>query len=313
MGPESHPHPHNQGPTKKSSGAKEGFSVYGLFHHLARTPQGKYLLRQWFLRPSVSITLINERLDAVAVLSRPENDVVVSNIIKNLASVVNIRMILINLRRGVSGGAGKAAGITKSIWSGIRKFSYHTIGISKELEHIVGAEQLPIVNKIREIFDTRRLAEVGSMINEVVDFEESLQQQRTVVRPNVDDALDERKRLYEGIGELLSRAARSIAEEVPEGLPNDLNVIYFPQIGFLVAMPKDLEVGRALWEGTEDEPWENMFSSEAITYYKNSPMRQMDEQFGDIYGDICGVPSSLISEWLWTNLSQIGKLKSYMT
>ena len=272
------------------------------------------MLRQWFLRPSTSSTLINERLEAVEVFARPDNDVVVSNIIKNLAAIVNIRTILINLRRGVLGGTGKASGIAKSIWSGIRKFSYHTIGISKELEHLIGAERLPIFGKIREIFDTRRLAEAGSLINEVVDFEESIQQQRTVVRPGIDDALDERKRLYEGIGELLSRAARSIAQEVPEGLSNDLNVIYFPQIGFLVAMPKDPEVGRALWEGTEDEPWENMFSSEAITYYKNSPMRQMDEQFGDIYGDICGVLSSSIFEWLlWINLSQIGRLKSFMT
>jgi len=50
----------------------------------------------------------------------------------------------------------------------------------------------------------------------------------------------------------------------------------------------DLEVGRALWEGTEEDVWEKMFSSERIAYYKNYQMTEMDQRFGDIYGDICG-------------------------
>lgn len=43
---EVHPQAHNQGPTNTNSGSKEGLSVYGLFQNLARTPQGKHLLRQ---------------------------------------------------------------------------------------------------------------------------------------------------------------------------------------------------------------------------------------------------------------------------
>jgi len=67
-----------------------------------------------------------------------------------------------------------------------------------------------------------------------------------------------------------------------------LNVIYFPQIGFLIAVPKDPEIGRALWEGTDDDVWEKAFSSDMTAYYKNYQMTEMDERFGDIYGDICG-------------------------
>jgi len=113
-------------------------------------------------------------------------------------------------------------------------------------------------------------------------------QHRTVVKAGVSEELDEQKRLYEGISDLLSEVARDIAGNVPAGLVDNLNVIYFPQIGFLIAMPMDLEVGRALWEGTEDDVWEKMFSSERIAYYKNYQMTEMDQRFGDIYGDICG-------------------------
>ncbi|RMZ88581.1 hypothetical protein DV736_g4193, partial [Chaetothyriales sp. CBS 134916] len=59
--PESHPNIFNQGPG--TSGSKEVLSVFGLFQHHARTPQGKAQLRTIFLRPSLDVNVINERLD----------------------------------------------------------------------------------------------------------------------------------------------------------------------------------------------------------------------------------------------------------
>jgi len=65
-------------------------------------------------------------------------------------------------------------------------------------------------------------------------------------------------------------------------------VIYFPQIGYLIAMPMDPETGQSYWEGTEDDHWEKMFTSDRMVYYKNDQMNEMDSQFGDIYTEICG-------------------------
>lgn len=104
----------------------------------------------------------------------------------------------------------------------------------------------------------------------------------------VDSALDEHRRLYEGIDSLLSEVAREIASSIPDTLPLDLNVVYLPQIGFLITMPMDPETGRSMWEGTEEDVWEKMFSSEANVYYKNTQMRDMDGHFGDLWNDICG-------------------------
>lgn len=50
VGAESHPSTQSQG--SNGHGAKESLSVYGLFHSLAQTPQGKRKLRQAFIRPS---------------------------------------------------------------------------------------------------------------------------------------------------------------------------------------------------------------------------------------------------------------------
>ena len=121
---ESNPNTHSQGPTKASSGSKEGLSVYGLFHHLARTPQGKYLLRQYFLRPSMDMDVINQRLETASVFLRPDNNGPMHNIVKSLGQIKHMRTVMIHLRKGISNGLSKGGGIKSGIWSTLRSVRY---------------------------------------------------------------------------------------------------------------------------------------------------------------------------------------------
>ena len=116
----------SQGPSEDAHGSKEGLSIYGLFHHLARTPQGKYRLRQYFLRPSLDLDVINERLDSVGVFLRPINAEPVQNMIKSLKSIRNMRTVLINLRKGVNRSGAKPVG--SNVWSCIRWVSLQSAG-----------------------------------------------------------------------------------------------------------------------------------------------------------------------------------------
>ena len=120
---ESSPNTHSQGPTKASSGSKEGLSVYGLFHHLARTPQGKHLLRTYFLRPSLDLNVINQRFETASVFLRPENKVPMDSIIKSLGQVKNMRTVMVHLRKGISNALSKGGGIKSGIWSSLRSVS----------------------------------------------------------------------------------------------------------------------------------------------------------------------------------------------
>jgi DNA mismatch repair protein MSH5 len=117
---EAHPHSHNRGPNA-NSGAKEGLSVYGLFHHLARTPQGKFLLRQCFIRPSMNIGVIDERLNAVSVFYRSENTSVLDALVQNMKNIGNMRVMVINLRKGVGGSLPGRNGLSRSVWASVRE------------------------------------------------------------------------------------------------------------------------------------------------------------------------------------------------
>ncbi|KAI4752933.1 hypothetical protein E4T52_14463 [Aureobasidium sp. EXF-3400] len=286
---ESHPHSHNQGPAKTNSGSKEGFSVYGLFHSLARTPQGKLLLRQYFLRPSTNMDVINERLDTINFLLRAENSEQMETLIKNLSKIKNMRTVMIKLRKGISDSGVSKRGPPNFIWSGIRLFAYHALQIKDCFQEVIGVERLAIRNKVLEQFHGVQLAEVGKSITEVIDFELSRDEGRNVVRQGVDHDLDELKRTYEGLESLLIQVAQHVAQSVPASLHANINVVFFPQIGFLIAIPQDPITGHGVFEGPENEPWEKMFTTEDFAYYKNENVIEMDSYFGDIYGRICEI------------------------
>ena len=296
---ESHPNAQNQGPSSRgwsSGGSKEGLSVYGLFQHLAKTSQGRFLLRQYFLRPSLNLAVINERLDTISVLLRPDNTGSLDQLVEHLAKIKNMRIVTVNLRKGISSGLNRNRGVSNSVWPAIRDFAFFALRIIDCIEELLGGEKLGIRVKIAKKFDKRQLAAVGKLICDVVDFETSKEQHKTVVRPGVDQELDEAKRTYEGIEDLLAEVAAHITNQVPAELDRKVNVIFFPQIGFLISVRVEEETDNGNYEGPEDDPWEKMFGTDTAVYYKNSNMAEMDERFGDIYGHICDKEIEIVQQ-----------------
>ncbi|KAI9676986.1 MAG: MutS protein msh5 [Caeruleum heppii] len=285
---ETHPASHNQGPSQGSSGSKEGLSLYGLFHHLARTPQGRYRLRQQFLRPTLDVGIINERLDCVSVFLRPENQATVDTICKSMKHVQNMRTVVIHLRKGVSSGSAAQGGsIRRGVWGSLSQFSFSLLKIQGAIREI-GSHRLAIARKVMANFDVQAFGRIGRMIEEIIDFPASAEARRTVVKASVDSELDAMRHQYDAMDSLLSEVARDLRVRMPSDAPID-NVIYFPQLGYLIVVPLDPSTGRGAYEGDVDSEnvWIYMFSTEDKAYYKSDEMREMDDHFGDLYGMIC--------------------------
>jgi DNA mismatch repair protein MSH5 len=107
-----------------------------------------------------------------------------------------------------------------------------------------------------EKFEGFHLAQVGRKISETVDLEKSAEESRTVILPGID-----------GLDDLLNEVAAKLSEKMPSDLRASLNVIYFPQIGFLVTVPIDPETGDAVYAGSFDNAWEQMFTTECVQIY----------------------------------------------
>ena len=86
-----------------------------------------------------------------------------------------------------------------------------------------------------------------------------------MILPGVDEELDHMKQTFEALNPLLGEVARKLSENVPIDVQGTLNVIYFPQIGFLLTIPLDPVTKAAMYDGGLENPWERMFSTEYET------------------------------------------------
>jgi DNA mismatch repair protein MSH5 len=290
---ESHPNAQQQGPAARnwSGGHKEGLSIYGLFGNFAKTQQGRMLLRQYFLRPSTNRRVINNRLDTVTVLLKVENANVLDRIVNALAKVRNMRTVTSSLRKGSTSGLDKGRGASIAIWQSLRHLLHSALTLLDLMHELEGGRQLLIGRKMIEAFDKRRLVQAEHVISRTIDFDSAQDARRCIIRPGVNDELDEAQRTYDGIEDMLSHVVNHVAAKVPAELGWKINVIFFPQIGFLISTQVDEGTSTTgqheCFAGpTLDDRWERMFATETHVYYKNSSMVELDTRFGDIYGNI---------------------------
>ncbi|KAF2667799.1 hypothetical protein BT63DRAFT_433576 [Microthyrium microscopicum] len=282
---ESHPNSQNQGPSR-SKGFKEGFSIYGLFHYLARTSQGRYSLRQYFMRPSRDIDVINERLDTISAFLLPSNSTHLDELVGCLKHIKNMRAVLGNLRKGTTGGPQKGMATGVPIWSQLKSFSFYALSIRDIMQEMYGLEHVAIARKILERFDGRCLASVGQLVEDVIDVEESKILQRPVVRDHMNEELDEMKRLYAGLDSFLVEIAKHIEVSLPDvyqQLDHPLDVGYYPRIGYVLQVGEDLAGAfEAHFEGI-NKPWSHVFTASGFACYKSPEMDEMDEKLGDVW------------------------------
>ncbi|KAK9477054.1 muts domain V-domain-containing protein [Lipomyces japonicus] len=267
---ESHPNFQTQG---MNQGHKEGLSLFGILNSTV-TPFGHQLLKTWFLRPTLSVAEINCRLDAVTLFARQDNAHIVDSLRASLKKIKNIPKILVNLSAGKS---------TYSDYKAIMNFSFQCVKIKQALSEIPSTGNIRVINGILSTFESGGLTSVCARVGNTVDFEMSPIENRVVIKPTIDQSLDEMKRQYDGMSELLANVARSMSERL-EVLVGIINVIYFPQLGYLAVVEFGLDDNEPIYSNVE---WEFQFRTDTHGYYKTAEVKDLDNDFGDIYGMIC--------------------------
>ncbi|CAJ0825896.1 5141_t:CDS:10 [Entrophospora sp. SA101] len=92
---EAHPNMHMRSHTK------EGLSLFGIMN-CTRTTLGKRLLKQWFLRPTLDISIIHERQHTIECFIKPDNLKASSLLTKCLKHIKNIERIVQNIKGKLS-------------------------------------------------------------------------------------------------------------------------------------------------------------------------------------------------------------------
>ncbi|KAF8332768.1 uncharacterized protein EI90DRAFT_2918244 [Cantharellus anzutake] len=252
-----------------SDRSKEGLSLFGILN-FTKTSLGKSLLKQWCLRPLLSISTITKRHDAVECFIRGENLNISDTIHTHLKGLKNApRCIGI-----IKAGKGNA-----SDWQAIVKAVFHFSIMAEVVSDLSNSKHVAILQKasfpsasststepsrqLTASVDVVNLREMGALINETIDWEASENERRICVRQHIDPELDEFKRIYHGLDSLLSKVALQVRETVPYGWASSLNVLYFPQLGYLISVPL-----RDQWKHQSDfevvEGWKHQVCAESV-------------------------------------------------
>ncbi|KAF3077429.1 Exocyst complex protein EXO70 [Trichoderma lentiforme] len=249
-------HPNSQAWSVDSSAGKENLSIYGLLHPLASTPQGRTHLRHMFLNPTSNLDIIADRQRIISMLLEPNNEE--------------------KTRRAVSIGT-------------LRRFASQSLKLREVAIALSGPNQGSIIRKIIDGLPPLAFNQVGSMIDRVVNFDETKFQQRYSVKPGIDVELDALKRQYDGMNSLLTEVANSVTQDLPTWARRHIkSCIFLPQLGFLTVVEQDSQQtnGGFDLECSNDGQWKKSFVDNEKAYYKNRHMTDLDNQYGDIYSQI---------------------------
>ncbi|KAG1751159.1 DNA mismatch repair protein MutS [Suillus lakei] len=272
-----------------SDKTKEGLSLFGILDN-TRTPLGRSLLRTWLMRPSLAIPVIAARHNAIECFLHPENLATAGALQTHLKGIKNIPRILGLLQSGKAG---------VSDWQGLVKFTYHSAMLRDALTELHGGDQVEVVRKVCYYWlpslDIASFKEIGNAVNETIDWEESTSNNRICVRPYIDEELDQRKHVYAGLDAVLCKVAEQICQKIPGDYTTSLNVVYFPQLGFLICVPMQEE-----WRSEEGikvlDGWS--FQSDAHVYFKSEEMHDMDTHIGDLHPSIVDREIEIVQELL---------------
>ncbi|SPO21065.1 related to MutS protein homolog 5 [Ustilago trichophora] len=242
---------------------REGFSI------LVSRP----MLRRWIMMPLAKRGEIERRHEAVELLVRQESASEVIHIRSKLAELGGLPSLCSTLNMGL--GSAKT-------WDKLLKTCIAVISIHAELNML----DLTMSEMLRERTalgrathppgghdteygepgiepDSVLLASLALTLltahSNKIDFEDSKNEGKITVKAGVDMHLDELRKQYAELPALLDGVAAELRREPAFRSTTTLNVVYFPQIGYLISVP-----GGEIVDMLADTSLEQQFASDRV-------------------------------------------------
>lgn len=285
---EAHPSAHSVGKPK------EGLSLYAILNR-TQSIVGKQMLRNWLLQPLQELQEIEERLDGVSFFSKPETAEHIFQLKSYLKCVKDVAKILVRIR---------AFHASVTDWYHLFQTIVHVLRI-KDICRFLNMD-LKIFEKMSKVDDSP-LFMLANSIDSTIDFEKSREEGRLIVKGGINEELDELKITYSELDNFLDLVGKE--ELKRHTFINALRVMYFPQLGFQIAIPIQSNV--SLEEQTNLPGFHFQFHTSSFIYFKNDTTDELDRYFGDIHHKIVDLEDSIvrrITSSLLSNTSQLLEL-----
>ena len=260
------------------SSVKEGLSLFGQMNR-TKSRLGQAKLRHWFRTPSRDSEVISRRQNAIRYFLCDEHYdkcLAFYECLKNIKSVSKIFAKMMNSH------------ISVHEWNVLYKTVYNIVCLI-DICKMINCD-IEIVEDILST-DFNGLREIVAMINKIMDFDESKIKGKFVVKYGIDDELDEKKKLFHGLPDLMTKVAEQELNDLDSRV-GECNVIYLPQLGYLLSMPHYDFIKES--ENYSFGNLEFMFVNNGIVHYKSQKTKNLDSMLGDTQSEICDHESGIM-------------------
>eukprot|EP00698_Gefionella_okellyi_P022632 TRINITY_DN751_c0_g1_i9.p1 TRINITY_DN751_c0_g1~~TRINITY_DN751_c0_g1_i9.p1 ORF type:complete len:665 (-),score=83.81 TRINITY_DN751_c0_g1_i9:1097-3091(-) len=259
--------------------AKEGLSVYGLLDRTRSRP-GKRLLRTWLMRPLVALPVLRERHALVAYLLDPKQAEFVLSTAKLLAEVADVKRILCRLQR-----------MSASFSDWLQLFDTISSVVELKTAAMLQSQDHPLLARMANL--SNDVEALLHLLLSTVDWDESKLRANLTVRAGIHEELDEYRQNYDGLDDFLTVIAREELTELAnhESDITELNVVYYPQIGYLIAISAFQMGDRA-----DVASLRFQFRTAENIYFTNRRMELLNSRLGDLHALIADLQTSIIRE-----------------
>ncbi|KAA0169779.1 hypothetical protein FNF28_01898 [Cafeteria roenbergensis] len=240
----------------------------------AGSATGRRILRQWLLRPSTDVELLNKRLDAV----------------EEAKSAMRL-------------SAGNVTALRKALRSNVHDVGRLCVALSEQLAACSagGSQQPPgfggaatddeartgpfLASIGSTILEAEGLSRVFRLLDTVFEFDtmsrselrDAVAEHVVPIRSGVDQTLDDLRRLQQDVPQFLESTLQTLASKHAQLSGAALEFI--PQLGYLVALDSNLD-GEPTWVPDE---FEHVFDASERRFFRCSESLELDETVGDVH------------------------------
>lgn len=290
---------------------KDGrFSLYELLDKTS-SQSAKQLLKSWLVCPLTKIHDIQKRHDMIDIFVSNSNSIIIENIAIHIKRCPDINGLFQKF---------KTNNVSLTNWCTLSHFLEHGIKLFDLFTMLkMDTSEKNIVVFIKENIDISILKSLHRLINSIIDIDISKENKELIIFDGIDERLDGTRKIYNQLEEILGEVANDVENSISEifserGINPDLsrsnliNAVYIPQLGYLITIDCSLET---LITELENFNWEEVFRTPTNIYYKTEKTRHLDDEFGDIYGQISDMKIDILLKLQLEILKEVTILLKY--
>ena len=270
---------------------REGLSIFQLLNKCSSVV-GTQFLKKILRCPSGTKDVIERRQRDVSFYFNNANTEFCISLSQSLKKIKNVSRLLKRLSKN---------SMTVKDWQGLSSSITGIVEVAT-MADTCSAQVLTLKNVVARVSD--KMFSLKTLIDKVINVKQSVAEGVLIINPGINKVLDKKRRLREGIPDLLYSVAVDESFQLPPGVTSH-KVNYLAHIGFFLSIPRD-NGDHLICNNLPG--FQHLFDDKKGHNYKTLATKHLDATIGDFQAEITKMEGYIISQLTEAILEERGPL-----